>query len=471
MFESNRMRSNHLLQGFMILLISTGMVLTLQAIFGGKQMSLDDIPAWTAIDTVVPQMEELYSNDSLEGEEKWDAVAKSDQTVPGQSPLARFYTALDRAKDKTGKARIAYFGDSMIEGDLITQSLRNDLQQIFGGEGVGFVPIVSQTYGFRQSIKHRFSGDWKQYSFLTPNPTKHEFGISGELFLTEHQAAKMPGKTWVKYWGEDIYPTTQVFHKIRLFYGKQPSDNSSDNFVLVTINEKKDTFPLNEKKSVNEITIGDTQTNEIRLNFNIPEDLPVYGLSFEDSVGIFVDNFSSRGNSGMNLTKIPATTLQEFHEHLSYDLVVLQFGLNVIMSNKTDYKFYENGMKKVVQHFQENMPGVDILMVSVGDKSSMINGVRQTDPSIPLIVAAQRKVAEETGIAFLDLYSGMGGRNSMIKWVNSNPSLAQKDYTHPNRRGAVEVSNIVKEYLLSEYPSLESIPKPSTLAESHLLKK
>ncbi|MDX2249214.1 MAG: GDSL-type esterase/lipase family protein [Bacteroidia bacterium] len=464
------MRSNHLLQGFIILLISTTMVLSLEGIFGGKQMSLEDIPAWTMIDTIVPQMEELYTHDSLEGEEKWDSINNSAPETPGKPPLAGFYTALDRAKNKTGKARIAYFGDSMIEGDLITQSLRNDLQQIFGGEGVGFVPIASQTYGFRQSIRHRFSDDWKHYNFLTPNPTKHDFGISGELFLTQQQAAKMPGKTWVKYWGEDIYPTTRIFHNIRLFYGKQSSGNPSDNFVLVTINEEKDTFPLSQTDTVNEVMIATQQTGEIRLNFHIPDNLPVYGLSFEDSVGVFVDNFSSRGNSGMNLIQIPGTTLHEFHNHLKYDLVVLQFGLNVIMSNKTDYKFYENGMTKVVKHFQENMPGVDILIVSVGDKSSVINGVRQTDPCIPLIVAAQRKVADETGSAFLDLYSGMGGRNSMIKWVNSNPSLAQKDYTHPNRRGAVEVSNIVRQYLLSEYPSAAELSKPSTLAESSLLK-
>ncbi|MEZ4826952.1 MAG: GDSL-type esterase/lipase family protein [Bacteroidia bacterium] len=442
----------------------------MQTIFGGKQMSLDDIPEWTAIDTIVPQMEDAYNNDSLEGEEKWEVTAENIDSGLAKQPLSGFYTALDRAKNKTGKARIAYFGDSMIEGDLITQSLRNDLQQIFGGEGVGFVPIVSQTYGFRQSIKHRFSGEWKYYNFLNPNPTQHDFGISGELFLTDRQAANSPAKSWVKYWGEDMYPTTRVFHNIRLFYGKQPTDNTKDNFVLVTINEEKDTFPLDQNDAVNEVVISSEQTGEIRLNFHIPENLPVYGLSFDDQTGIYIDNFSSRGNSGMNLTKIPAATLSGFNQSMKYDLVVLQFGLNVIMSNKTDYKFYENGMKKVVKHFQENMPGVDILMVSVGDKSSVINGVRQTDPSIPLIVAAQRKVADETGIAFLDLYSSMGGRNSMIKWVNSNPSLAQKDYTHPNRRGAVEVSNIVRDFLLSEYPSRESLPKPSTLAEFTLLK-
>ncbi|MEZ4850538.1 MAG: hypothetical protein R3B93_18380 [Bacteroidia bacterium] len=121
----------------------------------------------------------------------------------------------------------------------------------------------------------------------------------------------------------------------------------------------------------------------MKFNFHIPSNLPVYGISFEDKNGVYVDNFSSRGNSGMNLIKIPSATLQAFDKNLKYDLVVLQFGLNVIMPGKTNYKFYERGMKRVVKHFQENMPNADILVVSVGDKSTSINGVRQTDPAVP----------------------------------------------------------------------------------------
>ncbi len=48
--------------------------------------------------------------------------------------LAFFSEKLHQLKTtKKGKIRIAYFGDSMIEGDLLTQTLRKLLQKEFGG--------------------------------------------------------------------------------------------------------------------------------------------------------------------------------------------------------------------------------------------------------------------------------------------------------------------------------------------------
>ena len=78
--------------------------------------------------------------------------------------FARNLKNLKRKKRK--KIRIGYFGDSMIEGDLITCNVRDALQDYFGGNGVGFVPINSVVAGFRQTIKHEFSKDWKEISFL-----------------------------------------------------------------------------------------------------------------------------------------------------------------------------------------------------------------------------------------------------------------------------------------------------------------
>ena len=51
-------------------------------------------------------------------------------------------------QQKQKKTRIGYFGDSMIEGDLITQDFRSTLQDTFGGIGVGFMPVTSIVAGF-----------------------------------------------------------------------------------------------------------------------------------------------------------------------------------------------------------------------------------------------------------------------------------------------------------------------------------
>lgn len=465
------MKSNHLAEGFLIILISTVMVLLLDQMYGDESEPSQEQLAWTAPDTVSTATASvkpiLEKNTELIGEESWGDIKASaakieqDLAILPQEKLGKFLSSLDQVKHKKKKrVRIAYFGDSMIEGDLVTSSLRNDLQQEFGGEGVGFVPITSETYGFRKTIRHRFSSDWKHYNFLTPNPTDHEFGISGELFLRQPPKNENKGKTWVKYKASQSYPTTKVFQQIKLYYGKQQTStgNPANNYVIISTSQGKDTIKLDKTELVNEALLSHAPTDEIQLNFNIPNDLPVYGLSFEGQEGVYVDNFPSRGNSGMNLISIPSTTLETFNNHLHYDLVVLHFGLNVISTGRKSYKSYEEGMKKVINHFKTHMPNTDILMVSVSDKSTRIKGRLQTDPSVPLIVEAQQKVADEMNVGFLNLYEGMGGHNSMIKWVNANPSLANSDYTHPNRRGAKVVGDIVKKFILKEFESYATTP-------------
>ena len=61
----------------------------------------------------------------------------SDSTMRGMS---RFYDALAQRASSRRPVRIAYFGDSFIEGDILTADLRAMLQSRFGGCGVGYVP-------------------------------------------------------------------------------------------------------------------------------------------------------------------------------------------------------------------------------------------------------------------------------------------------------------------------------------------
>ena len=95
-------------------------------------------------------------------------------------------TFLDKlsAQKKTGKEkiRIGYFGDSFIEGDLITKDLRQMLQDNFGGNGVGFMPVTSISAGFRTSIIHSFSKDWEDINFKSDDKASENLFLSGHSF-------------------------------------------------------------------------------------------------------------------------------------------------------------------------------------------------------------------------------------------------------------------------------------------------
>ena len=74
-----------------------------------------------------------------------------------------------------------------------------------------------------------------------------------------------------------------------------------------------------------------------------------------------------------------------------------------------------------------------------------------TDPSVPLLVNTQQHIAEKNNLAFWSLYDAMGGNGSMVKWVEGDTALANKDYTHFNFKGAHKVGKLLFSKIMSEY--------------------
>jgi hypothetical protein len=362
------------------------------------------------------------------------------------SGLAHFFGALNAIKKEKKKIRIAYFGDSMIEGDLISQDLRNQMQNAFGGSGVGFVPITSIVAGFRSSVQHQFGG-WKTYTLLENIPSGHALGISGYTFVPEVtqniDTMNLKAGSWVKYSAVKTQHLNK-FHQAKLLYGK----SNDDNYVIINNN----TYKLSGTEPVNQIVIEDlNEAQSITARFQCKSPLDIFGFSIESDSGAFVDNFSFRGNSGFPLSKISQDIYAATNNCLNYDLIILEYGLNVVSPGMTDYSWYERGMLNVINHIKKSFPGASIMLISVGDKSYRKDGVYETDPSVPLLVSVQKKMSEQTGCAFWSLYDAMGGTGSMVKWVEGDTVLANKDYTHFNFKGAHKVGKLLYAKLMSEY--------------------
>ncbi|MDO8970332.1 MAG: hypothetical protein Q7U74_06565, partial [Saprospiraceae bacterium] len=79
-----------------------------------------------------------------------------------QQGLRHFFAAVDSIQ-KGRTVRIAWYGDSFVEGDILVGDLRDSLQTAWGGAGVGFVPITSEVAQFKRTLKHNFRG-WTAYS-------------------------------------------------------------------------------------------------------------------------------------------------------------------------------------------------------------------------------------------------------------------------------------------------------------------
>jgi hypothetical protein len=359
--------------------------------------------------------------------------------------LIRFFMALEELKKKGGQTRIAYFGDSMIEGDLITQDLRKCLQDKFGGSGVGFLPITSIVAGFRTTVRHTFSTNWTDHNLLENDSHGHGPGISGHTFIPTFSASadsNATGGSWVKYTAVN-QPRLSTFPTVRMFYGAASGTN------YVNINSRS--IRLDGTQTVNQLKVANSAVQSINASFSCSEPIDIYGFSMDSDSGVIVDNFNFRGNSGLPLTKMPLNVLRGLDNYLGYDLVIVHYGVNVVNHKLKDYNWYEKGMVAVVNHLKTAFPGASVLVISTGDKGYRQNGKITTDPAVPLVVEAEKNVAAKTNSAFWNLYEAMGGYESMGKWVDGDTAYANKDYTHFNFRGARRVGKLLYDKLISEY--------------------
>ena len=361
------------------------------------------------------------------------------QPISGNTKqLKYFFDALKKSKSK--KLRVAHYGDSALEGDLITSDLRKKFQSKFGGKGVGFLPITSQDANFRYTTKIKFSDDWTTSSIYTRNPDRLPVGISGAVFVNNKGS-------WVEYKTTKKYRSIRNFDIARVFY----SDAKSSNIKYVITGEGERTAKLSSGKGLKEIKVKGDKATFFKLIFPKKEQAYIYGVSLEGEKGIYLDNFALRGNSGVDLKNIPSESLKGFANHLNYKLIIFEFGLNVLSGRKGNFSRYEKDMIKVINHFKKEFPKTSFLMIGAHDKCIKKGSKFVTDPAVLKLIETQINIAKKTNIAFWNLFEAMGGKNSMIDWVNANPPLAFKDYTHFNDQGAKKEANMLYDSLMEEY--------------------
>jgi hypothetical protein len=338
---------------------------------------------------------------------------------------------------ETRPIRIAFFGDSFIEGDILCGNVRETLQSRYGGSGVGYVPMASEVAQFRMTIRHTYE-QWETYSIVGKKATHAPLGFSGYCFIPQADNLVRFNKPGKAYKG---------FDEFRMFYV-----NRSPKALTYVLNDTlQQEVNLMVSDSLRQISIPMHNASSVDLKFMNPDSLLVYGGSFESGPGIYVDNFAMRGNSGMGLSTLSDQNLKQFNRFQDYKLILLQYGLNVVgEKDSLGYSWYTEKMVKVIQRLRQVLPEASIVLIGVSDRSSNQDGTITTIPAIPRMRDAQRKIAIKSEIAFWDLYSAMGGKDTMVKFVAANPPLGAKDYTHLTYLGGKKIAALLTDALLHE---------------------
>lgn len=356
---------------------------------------------------------------------------------PNRSALSKFFRALSSRHGLGRPVRIAVLGDSFIEGDIFTAPLRNELQKRYGGSGVGLLPITSQTAKFRTSVQHTFSG-WKDRSLLS---SKEYQSIMGYYYTGTSGAS-------VEY---RLPKNSSPFDCVHLYY--QATEETPVTFE--TDDATREYLLSSSPEGLSNIEFRASSMTHCSLKLSASNSTRFYGMALESEEGVIVDNLSLRGSPGTRLAHIDRTLSQQLLKLRKYDLIILQYGLNVANPKQKDYSYYTQAMIGVVELLRSMSPDTDFLIMGVSDRASKTSRGIETMPGILQLHQAQQQIALSTGSAFWSLYRAMRNRGGIAEMAKENK--AAKDYTHLTHKGGEDLAQDFINALNLEYQYYEAI--------------
>ena len=338
-------------------------------------------------------------------------------------------TALKEKKNLGRPVRIAYFGDSFIEGDILLADLREELQKYYGGEGVGWLDAGNDLNQYKHTTTQKFTGLTEH---LVKKPDTYDVRQAG-MAERYYPLSGRANITLAPFMAHE-YPRTEKWNSTQLYL--RAKDGASV------------TFHIDGGKSATEQVAPSSDVQMVKLNGATSHasidisgsNATLFATAQEGNSGIVLDNFSMRGSSGQTLANLPEAMLRQFAQIRPYDLIVFQFGANAITpaSKANELQTYATNMKRVIQLFHKCFPTTSILVVGAPDRGSK-SSPDGTMEGVKMLVGYQDQMAADCKVGFYSLYKAMGGPGTMMSLVDEK-NMGSKDYVHINYKGGKYVA-------------------------------
>jgi lysophospholipase L1-like esterase len=360
--------------------------------------------------------------------------------------LAGFFSLAENSQDSGELVRILHYGDSQIENDRMTARLRYRFQVVFGGAGCGMVPAVP-LYSGNPTFRERSEGKWTRYT---------GFG-KRDSTLNHNSYGVMACFSSIPIPDENELPSLEFnfikgrraskFSELKMFLHSYVDSG----MIILHINDTivDSIYPIQDGyQTVN--YLPDYKVEKIKIHFDMEEGGRVYGISFDPSKGIQMDNMAMRGSSGMELSRTDHELIDTMMQDLNPGLILMQFGGNVV-PYITNTSYYKRAFKRELEYIKSHCPYVPIIVIGPSDMATKENGQLLTYEKLEAVRDALKTAALESGCSFWDMYEAMGGENSIQDFALADPPLANPDYIHFTPKGANMVAGMFFDAVMLEY--------------------
>jgi lysophospholipase L1-like esterase len=372
-----------------------------------------------------------------------------------KSSLQNFFNSLKNISAEPKSIRVLHYGDSQIEGDRISDYLRMKLQGQFGGEGPGLISLMP----IAPSVINRISWSpgWDRYgifAFKDKRVPHNNFAVLAQFsrFVNYRPIHDTTSdlNAWVKIQTtKSGGPKAAAYSKLKLFYGGSKAKLACD-FYDGGVLKDSDSLQKGGTFNIKEYHVTPNSLNH-ELKFSGKDSPDFYGASLEGDKGVMVDNIGLRGSSGTFFNQSNFAQLKQFYDYLNVKLIILQFGGNTLpyLKDKPQAVSYAGFLKSQIYSIKKMAPQASILVIGPADMSVKQGTDYITHPLLEDLRDAIRQVAFDTDCAFFDMYDCMGGKNSMVAWVDQG--IAAKDYIHFSPQGARKIATLLYSSLINDY--------------------
>jgi lysophospholipase L1-like esterase len=399
-------------------------------------------------------------SDSLKFYENFFRKGKTRFDLPNNDPtwFDRFFLHLELAALDSNVVHIVHYGDSQLEEDRISATIREDLQDEFGGAGPGMMPPIMTVPS--QTTSHSGTGALSRYILFGPKEEEADHSrygplaqfakLEGEAAITiqrrkerKRQFSHVGGYSTIKLLtnkGAHIKTKLNVNQTFVEVVGTDDRGNPKEKRTTKVVEAGEPTIETYNKLKVYTWKLKDTTSiAKMYLSGNGE----IYAIAADGAYGVAVDNVAMRGSSGTIFHRIDPELLAESYKAMNARLIIMEYGGNLVPStSSSNIEWTKKIITRQIQTIQKVNPDADILFIGPADMAHQKDGEWKTYAGLNMTIKALREVALDNGAAYWDMHRVMGGNGSMIKWVNKEPALGFTDHIHFTRRGAAYMGDL-----------------------------
>jgi hypothetical protein len=350
--------------------------------------------------------------------------------------LERFFERTARllragAKDPV---RIGVYADSNGTMDFMTGEMRRVLQTSHGDSGHGYVALARPWNWYRHQYVVSDYDDkaWTAYTVTThPTPTMDPFYGHG---LIVAQSKQTGARTWVET-APDGAPIGTSVSRLEVWYLAYPQGGAFDVKVDGEVKGSADTHADGEPHfGFVRVDVPDGPHKMVAVTKDAHQTRLLGAVLERDQPGFQVDGLGVGSLNCLCVLRESEALDHEIFAHRPYDLVIFHIGSNTWNPAVMDPVAC---MKELIARLRRAVPDVSVMVMTPADWGE--KGASKTPGWLKKVEAQLRQAADESGAAFYDFRTAMGGEGSMAKFLAMD--LTQGDGVHFNKRGGAFVGD------------------------------